>query len=62
MKFGICNCGKWGWAPAGYDERKLGLRCECGQAMFLHYSGHPKEAGYTDKAQITPTTFEHEGE
>ena len=52
MRYGICDCGKWGDEPKGFDELRHFLKCECGQMMNLT-RGNPKEAAYRDIDKIT---------
>lgn len=54
MKYGICGCGHWGYAPPNFDERTNFLKCSCGRTMYLHHTGDPSEAGYGPTYEIIP--------
>jgi hypothetical protein len=54
-RWGVCPCGKWGEAPANFNESKHFLKCECGQLMYLDMFD-PREAAYPEKDHITTIT------
>ena len=54
IKYGVCDCSKWGQAPLNFNEAKHFLKCECGKLMYLQIFD-PREAGYRKEDEITPT-------
>jgi hypothetical protein len=54
MYFVCTACYKWSQTPAGFDERKHFVKCECGKNMYLTH-GTPKEAAYPDRDEIKAT-------
>ena len=54
--YGVCSnnkCGKWGEAPADFNESKHFLKCgECNSPMFLDYT-NPTVAGYREQDKVT---------
>jgi len=52
--YGSCTCGKWGWPPEGFDERKHFMKCPCGKTAFLLHSD-PEEAGDTERYRVELT-------
>lgn len=52
MKYGICDCGKWGKAPNEFRETKHFMICECGKPMYLHINFNAKEYGFRESDEI----------
>lgn len=57
-KYGVCDCGNWGEAPASFRESKHFLKCTCSKAMYLGIFD-PREAGHRLDRKIEVGTMEH---
>lgn len=66
IDYGICDCGKWGLAPAAFNESKHFLKCPaCSKPMYLskfHNNQSPRDLGYPTKDEVTITELiKHKG-
>ena len=57
VKYGECDCGKWGIAPDTFNEGKHFLRCPaCNKPMFLSY-GKPEDCYYSERNKVEIKEF-----
>jgi hypothetical protein len=52
--FGICDCGKWGYTPDGFNESRHFLLCDCGLVMYLTLGMTPEQLALRESNRIIP--------
>lgn len=58
IKYGSCECGKWGEAPKEFRENKHFLKCPaCGKAMYLTVLITPQAMGMKESDKVVITEF-----